>query len=146
MYRAFQQYGYHIVSAAYRFMPEASFDEILTDCKDSLAWSIAHLPEILGKDRINIEKYVVGGDSAGGTLSTLAGHLFEPKPKVVINVFGLVDSLDLPPNRLGEDKWSLKYDNREEVMEKAKMNRDPSKAQVICPWLVFPRPIRCSMT
>lgn len=115
-------------------MPEASFDEILSDCKDSLAWSIANLPEILGPDRINIDNYVVGGDSAGGTLSTLAGHLFEPKPKVVINVFGLVDSLDLPQQRVSGEAWSLKYDNREEVMEKAKMNRDPSKAEFICPW------------
>jgi acetyl esterase/lipase len=118
-------------------MPEASYDEILSDCKDSLAWSIAHLPEILGQDRIDIARYVVGGDSAGGTLSTLAGHLFEPKPKVVIDVFGLVDSLDLPANRLGVGEWSLKYDNVEEVMEKAKMNRDTSKAEVICPWYLF---------
>ena len=115
-------------------MPEASFDEILDDCKDSLAWSIANLPRILGPDRINIDNYVVGGDSAGGTLSTLAGHLFEPRPKVVIDVFGIVDSLDLPQQRFSGEEWSLKYDDREEVMEKAKMNRDPSQAQIICPW------------
>ena len=115
-------------------MPEVSYHEILSDCKDSLAWCINELPGILGNERIDIDRYVVGGDSAGGTLSTLAGHLFEPKPKVVINVFGLVDSLDVPNQGTASDEWSLSYDNVEEVMEKAKMNRDPSKAEFICPW------------
>lgn len=115
-------------------MPQASFEDIIEDCKDSLAWCIMELPSILGKDNIDIDCYVVGGDSAGGTLSTLSGHLLEPKPKVVIDVFGLVDSLDLPEQRFPPLPYSLAYDNLEEVMERAKMDRDPTKAETICPW------------
>lgn len=115
-------------------MPQASFEEIIEDCQDSLAWCIKELPAILGQDRIDIERYVVGGDSAGGTLSTLAGHLFEPKPKVVIDVFGLIDSLDLPIQRFPPEPWSLTYDDRETLMDKAKMDRNPANAEVICPW------------
>jgi acetyl esterase/lipase len=135
VHHAFQQHGYHIVSAAYRFTPQASFDEIIDDCKDSLAWCIKNIPEVLGSESIDVERYVVGGDSAGGTLSTLCGHVLNPRPKVVINVFGVVDvfSLDLKPGEASE-AWSKDYEDLEGEMEKAKMDRDPANAEIICPW------------
>lgn len=137
MYQAFQQYGYHIVSAAYRYMPQASFDDIIDDCKDSLAWCLKELPSVLGADRIDLDRYVVAGDSAGGTISTLMGHLFEPKPKVVIDVFGMVDSLDLVETDRATplEKWSRDYGkDLDTIMDKAKRDQDPANAEIICPW------------
>jgi acetyl esterase/lipase len=136
---AFQLYGYHVVSVAYRFLPHVSLPEEVGDCKDALVWCFEHLPSILGADTIDTARYVVAGDSAGGTLSTICGHVFEPKPKAVIDVFGVVDITDkyfhtpLPedqPNPWGE--YSQPRDEQE--LEKLLGDRDPSKAEVICPW------------
>ena len=116
-------------------MPQASFDDIVSDCKDSLAWCIKNLPDIVGAETIDIDRYVVAGDSAGGTLSTLCGHLLSPSPKVVIDVFGVIDPLDTGKGGLQNEPWSRDYgDKVEEIMEKAKMDRDLSKAEFICPW------------
>lgn len=116
-------------------MPQASFDDIVDDCKDSLAWCIKNLPDIVGADNIDLDRYVVGGDSAGGTLSTLSGHVLSPKPKVVIDVFGLVDAPGLGKRESHSEAWSKDYgDELEKVMEKAKMDRNPTNAEFMCPW------------
>lgn len=142
MYEAFQQYGYHIVSPAYRFIPQVSFDDIVQDAKDSLAWCIKNLPGVVGADTIDIERYVVAGDSAGGTLSTYSGHVLRPRPKAVINVFGVVDVPTLQQEQRkneGDDLgltegWSSQYEDAEGELKKAKMDRDPANAEIICPW------------
>jgi acetyl esterase/lipase len=138
VYQAFQQYGYHIVSAAYRFIPQVSFDDIVDDCKDSLAWCIDNLPGFVGADSIDIDRYVVAGDSAGGTLSTISGHVLRPRPRAVINVFGVVDVFALQGKKNVQDSapaaWSREYKDVEGEMEKAKMDRDPANAEITCPW------------
>lgn len=82
---AFGSRGYHIISIAYRFIPQCGIDDSISDCIDAFKWCLLHLPTILGSSTIDIPRYVVAGDSAGGTFSTLCGHLFDPKPKAVID-------------------------------------------------------------
>ncbi|RSH93406.1 hypothetical protein EHS25_007762 [Saitozyma podzolica] len=136
---AFQQYGYHVISIAYRFIPHVGLADIVDDCIDALAWCRANLPSLLGEDTIDLDRYVVAGDSAGGTLSTICGFKFEPKPKAVIDVFGVVDLMDphfyTPQSVEAAAMWG-KYHRARDDTELAGIceERDPSKAEVICPW------------
>ncbi|KAK3328610.1 Alpha/Beta hydrolase protein [Cercophora scortea] len=74
----FQRRGYHLVMINYRLAPQASLDAQLTNC-----------------DKVDVDRYVVGGESAGGTFATLLGLCLAPPPKAVIDVYGVVDFLGL---------------------------------------------------
>jgi acetyl esterase/lipase len=83
--------GFHVVSHSYRLAPQARIDESLSDCLDAVTWCRANLPHLLGQDRVDVDRYVVCGDSSGGTLATLLGHYADPSPRVIIDVYGVVD-------------------------------------------------------
>jgi acetyl esterase/lipase len=83
--------GFHIVSHSYRLAPQARIDESLSDCLDAVTWCRVNLPHLLGQDRVDVDRYVVCGDSSGGTLATLLGHYADPPPRVVIDVYGVID-------------------------------------------------------
>ncbi|KAG9004883.1 hypothetical protein FRB93_010062 [Tulasnella sp. JGI-2019a] len=51
------------------------------------------LPRILGESKVDVGRYAVGGESAGGTNAAMLGHLASPSPLVVLNLYGLVDFL-----------------------------------------------------
>ncbi|KAH7122197.1 Alpha/Beta hydrolase protein [Dactylonectria estremocensis] len=89
----FVQRGYHLVSHNYRLGPQARLGDELEDCLEAVAWCRSNLPDILGSDLINVDRYVVCGESAGGTLVSLMGHHLNPPPKVVIDAYGVVDFL-----------------------------------------------------
>ncbi|KAH7156692.1 Alpha/Beta hydrolase protein [Dactylonectria macrodidyma] len=89
----FVQRGFHLVSHNYRLAPQARFDDELEDCLEAVAWCRSNLPSIIGSDLIDIDRYVVCGESAGGTLVSLLGHHLNPPPKVVIDAYGVVDFL-----------------------------------------------------
>jgi acetyl esterase/lipase len=101
---------------------------------------MANLPTIAGPDAVDVARYVVAGDSSGATLSTLCGHVLRPRPKAVIDVFGMVDVLDqrelpdLTSRTAMCDPWWLEYDNPEVAMDKAKRDRNPANAEIACPW------------
>ena len=122
---AFLPKGYHVVSIAYRCAPQVGIDDILDDCASALAWCQQHLPEIVGS--VDVESYVVAGDSAGGSLATLCGHLLRPRPKAVIDIYGVVDFLD-PYYSHGYPNPEYIRDWPEGYLEKAANDRDPSKA------------------
>jgi acetyl esterase/lipase len=113
-------------------MPQVEFCDSVQDCLDSLAWCRLHLPLIL--QVVDIDRYLVAGDSAGGTMSTVCGNLFRPRPKAVVDVFGIVDFTDKffhvphPP----EHKY-LRQHGKEELRRKLK-DRDLTRAKVICPY------------
>lgn len=86
--------GFHVVDAAYRLSPQVGLEEQLDDLLTAHAWCRAHLADVLGKDQVDIERMAVGGDSAGGTLSTLLGHKMKPTPQCVIAVYGNTNLLD----------------------------------------------------
>lgn len=143
---AFRSRGYHVVSAAYRFIPHVNLDDIVTDTIDAHAWCRLHLADILAQTdgKVDIDALVVGGDSAGGTLSTLAGHKLSPPPRVVVDVFGVVDLTDPHMTGEGVDPDSpaavmlrsipLSGAFTAEQVATALAETDPSKAEVIAPW------------
>ncbi len=90
----FRQRGYHLVSPAYRLGPQGTFENQIEDCLDSINWCRKHLPSILGEKKVDIDRYIICGESAGGALVALMGLQLSPPPKVVINVYGAVDFLD----------------------------------------------------
>jgi acetyl esterase/lipase len=83
--------GFHMVASSYRLGPQGRLDDQLADSIDAVTWCRTKLPELLGPDKIDIDRLVVCGDSAGGTLATLLGHYLTPPPKVVIDAYGPVD-------------------------------------------------------
>lgn len=88
----FRAHGYHVVSHSYRLAPQARLDEQLADCLEALAWSRANLPAVLGEGKVDVDRYVLYGDSAGGLLVMLMGlHLKSAPPRAIVNVYGVVD-------------------------------------------------------
>jgi acetyl esterase len=63
--------GCIVVSVAYRLAPEHPFPAAVDDAYAATAWVAAHAPEIDGDP----DRLVVGGDSAGGTLSAVVAQL-----------------------------------------------------------------------
>lgn len=133
---AFRARGYTVVSAAYRLTPHVDLCEILDDCSDALAWCRSNLPA--HAPGVDVDALVVGGDSAGGTLSTLCGHLFSPRPRAVLDVFGLVDPAEpalqrhLSEERRADFAPSGKFTLHE--LRLALSEREPADAAVCAPW------------
>lgn len=129
-------YGYHVVSIAYRLLPHAQLPHMLSDCADALRWCIQNLASIIGTDQVDLNSFVVAGDSAGGMLSTLCGHYLDPKPKAVISLFGITDPTDNVFHlKTGRNPWGPYAAERDEdEMRRHLERRDLSEAEVICPW------------
>jgi len=83
---------YHVVSLAYRYIPQCSLMDSVKDCVDGFAWLRSNLPSIV--PGVDVDNYIVAGDSAGGTLACLMGYHLSPAPKVVLNIYGVVDFLE----------------------------------------------------
>jgi len=94
MVPAFHSLGYHIVGGAYRLCPNVDVETSLNDCLDFIAWCRKELPGVIGEDRVDVDRYCVLGESAGGHLVTLMATRLEPAPKVVVDVYGVVDFMD----------------------------------------------------
>lgn len=123
-------------------MPHVQMPGILSDVQDAFAWCRSNLPSLVGgHDAIDIDAYVAAGDSAGGTISTLCGIYLSPRPRVVIDVFGVTDMTDSHFYRVPDaDRLALPYlqdldPGRDRAEQKRFLeDRDESKAEVICPW------------
>lgn len=91
---AFKTNGYHVVSVGYRLLPHAGLDEMMEDLQDAFQWCLSNLPRICGPKAVALDRYVVGGESAGGTLASICGYKFLPRPKAVFDLYGAVDLAD----------------------------------------------------
>lgn len=98
---AFRERGYHVVSAAYRFLPHVSLWDVVDDSRDAYEWCKTYLEDALSKScgegivtGVDIERYVVAGESVGGLLVTLAGHNFNPRPRAIAAIYPFTDPLD----------------------------------------------------
>ena len=118
---------FHIVSVSYRYIPQVGIAEEIEDCVDAFQWCRQHLPSIV--PGIDIKKYWVGGDSAGGTLSSMMGHHLQPAPRAVLDVYGVVDFLD--PHFYNPYPAAIDLTGREDLEQRLKVaikDRDPSNA------------------
>ncbi|KAK0716223.1 Alpha/Beta hydrolase protein [Lasiosphaeris hirsuta] len=114
---------YHLVSHSYRLAPQARLDTQLEDCLTAVAWTRANLGGLLGEGRVDGERYVLCGGSAGGLLVALMGLRLEVAPRAVVNVYGLVDWVSVQAlDREGEAGWEGEF-GREEL-EAYLLNRE----------------------
>ncbi|KAK0728771.1 Alpha/Beta hydrolase protein [Lasiosphaeria miniovina] len=144
MVPGWRQRGYHLVSHNYRLGPQTRLDDQLADSLEAVAWCRANLQSILGPSAVDVNRYVLCGESAGGHLVTLmALHLPDPQPRAVVDVYGLVDFLAFqvlgaPPQddaATGLAPWDGEFS--EEELEVFLGDRDPAKILTdALPWAV----------
>lgn len=127
----FRQRGYHFVSHNYRLAPQARVDDQLSDCLEALSWCRVNLPTILGVGKVDVDRYVLCGESAGGHLATLMGvHLSKTPPRAIVDVYGAVDLVAMPafaapekrPSREAEGPWNGRFS--EEVLNRLLRDRN----------------------
>jgi acetyl esterase len=91
--------GAHVLSIDYRLAPEHPFPAPIEDSQAALRWAFEHAEE-LGADPSRI---AVGGDSAGGNISTvmaLLGRKGEnPMPHFQLLIYPVTDFVDPHPSR-----------------------------------------------
>jgi len=91
---------YHIVSVSYRKIPQVRLADSVEDILDSVIWLRENLPGILGEGKVDLDRYIIQGSSAGALLATLAAtKLTSLPPRAVLNVYGPVDMLDESLNK-----------------------------------------------
>lgn len=88
MRRGMQKYGYAYVSADYRLAPQASVADIRDDVLDCVKFVREKLSSHVEKDAIDPSRLAVAGSSAGGYLCLLAGLYADPKPTVIMPIYG----------------------------------------------------------
>lgn len=129
----FRPRGYHVVSIAYRFIPHVDLRGSVEDGVDAHRWCREHLPEILGGDKVDVERCVVAGESAGGTIVTLLGAVLDPPPRAVVDIYGLVDPT-FKKERSAVDNQPLTEGWSEEEVAAAIARADPAEALTVCPF------------
>ncbi|KAM0753589.1 alpha/beta-hydrolase [Meredithblackwellia eburnea MCA 4105] len=89
----FHTSGFHIVSVSYRLLPYARLDDMVEDVEDSTQWARDNLERIVGTGNVDLDRFAIGGASAGGTLAVLLGQRTSPAPLAVFDIYGAVDLL-----------------------------------------------------
>jgi len=79
------------VSANYRLLVPTNGHHILEDIKDTFRFVASELgPKIASLGfKINLDRLAVGGESFGGYCARLAALHAEPKPKVILSMYGM---------------------------------------------------------
>ena len=80
--------GYALVSIDYRLAPEVKLPAIIEDLKDALKWIRGKGAEVA---KLDAEKVVVTGGSAGGYLTMMTGFCVNPPPTALVAYWGYGD-------------------------------------------------------
>lgn len=80
--------GYALVSIDYRLAPEAKLPEIVGDVEDALTWIRGDGAKAA---KLDPERLVVVGGSAGGYLTLTAGFRAKPRPTALVAYWGYGD-------------------------------------------------------
>ncbi len=99
--------GYAVASISYRLVPEAKWPMPLDDARAAIRW----LRSSAAKYKLDPQRIVIAGGSAGGNLASITGVSDPPRDETVssrvqgvIDFFGASDVLTMPPNVPGPDK------------------------------------------
>jgi acetyl esterase/lipase len=133
MHSGFCARGVHLVSHNYRLGPQASVEQQIEDCLAAAAWCRGNLPRILGEDRIDVDRFIVCGESAGGLLTALMGMHLHPAPRAVVCVYGVMDPSSAWPlwseaTEQRDDKAAVPWNGvfSDEELEEFLKDRDPA--------------------
>jgi acetyl esterase/lipase len=80
--------GLALVSFDYRLAPEVKLPAIIDDVRDAFAWLRKEGPKRL---RIDPDRVVVTGGSAGGYLTLMTGVVVRPRPRALVAYWGYGD-------------------------------------------------------
>ncbi|MEO2047150.1 MAG: alpha/beta hydrolase [Pirellulales bacterium] len=80
--------GYAVVTIDYRLAPETKLPEIVEDVVDAFRWIRGAGAELA---HLDTSKIAVTGGSAGGYLTLVSGYLVQPRPTVLVSVYGYGD-------------------------------------------------------
>jgi acetyl esterase/lipase len=80
--------GFALVSFDYRLAPEVKLPAIIADVRDAFRWLRAEGPKLL---RIDPDRVVVTGGSAGGYLTLMTGFCVTPRPTALVAYWGYGD-------------------------------------------------------
>jgi acetyl esterase/lipase len=85
--RSLRTAGFTVVSLDYRLAPETKLPEIIEDVRDAFSW----IRSSADKFRIDPDRLVVSGGSAGGYLTLMTGFAIRPRPKALVSWWGYGD-------------------------------------------------------
>jgi acetyl esterase/lipase len=110
---------------------------MVEDCTDAYAWCREHLPKLVGDSGVDVDRFVVAGDSAGGCISSLLAHTLNHPPRTLIDVYGPVDLTDthfdpIDPEDNAEIE-SLSGEFPETIVAKGIRDWNPANALTVCP-------------
>jgi acetyl esterase/lipase len=80
--------GFVLVSLDYRLAPEVKLPAIVEDIQDAFRWLREQGPQLL---RIDPDRVVVAGGSAGGYLTLMTGFCIKPRPRALVAYWGYGD-------------------------------------------------------
>jgi acetyl esterase/lipase len=80
--------GYAVVSIDYRLAPETKLPAIMEDIEDAFRWIRREGPKLANLDTTKI---AVIGHSAGGYVTLATGYRVQPRPTVMVSIFGYGD-------------------------------------------------------
>lgn len=80
--------GYVLVSIDYRLAPETQLPAIIQDVEDAFNWLHKKGPSLF---KIDPDRVVVTGGSAGGYLTFVTGYRVNPRPKALVPFWGYGD-------------------------------------------------------
>lgn len=95
MLQLIQRHSAVLVSPNYRLIPESQVQESIDDANDALNWVRKELAEVmLGEAgiRVDVDRIMTAGDSAGGYLSLHVGLSHPDKIRAVTAAYPLVDA------------------------------------------------------
>ncbi|KAI5479937.1 hypothetical protein MNV49_002227 [Pseudohyphozyma bogoriensis] len=83
--RSAAKYNFCVVSADYRLAPQVSLVDIVEDVVDAATWCRTKLSGLVGEYKLDTERLIVSGGSAGGYLALLAASPKHPVDGIVGN-------------------------------------------------------------
>jgi acetyl esterase/lipase len=100
---------------------------MVSDGQDAFDWCRANLETTLA-NTVDVDAYVVGGDSAGGCLATLLGGILTPPPRAVLDDQGITDLSDPWFDTHPDPVVPYSGEFTDDEIAAAVAERDPSKA------------------
>jgi len=111
--------------------------DALKFCRESLGFILRDMAQALKYESatplVDIDTYVLGGDSAGGILALLGGHMLSPLPTAIIQSCCVTDMLEYHPTPPACYPPSGKFSD--DVLHELMKERDVSKAAIAAPYL-----------